>query len=391
MSIKVSNFSNSVGWSAALFLLTAFVVVGGLSVDREWALTHWLFSYELEFLKRALVGELWRQLSWPTGLPDLQLAAGIVLAALVALLLVLFMAPAWSSPGSGQGLWRFAVLAMCCPATVAHMAYDFGRFDQLNFLLALAAIGVVAWRNSVFTGTVLLVLMSISILIHEAALFMFVPVVLAFWYWRYPTRTQLMVVAFVLLLLLMLTAFVWQHGHMSDMDMPSYMALLAQRHGTWVMADSVSVLFRDSVEANVQFTVQRAFSTRYLRDHVWMFLFVLMPLIFLLRPVFLTAVRHLPRSAIVLLSAALVGPLMLMPIGHDYFRWWSIGVTNALLVITLFACRYDQVAQALSTVMDRRRRWVMGVVLLFLFVGPLGVTKAFERPIYKNGWTQWIA
>lgn len=388
MIVQKSNFFKSVGWSAILLLITAFVVVGGLRVDREWALTHWLFSYEFEFLKRALVGELWRQLDWPAGLSDLQLAAGVVLAALVTLLFVFYTVPAWVSPSSGQGLWLFAVLAVCCPATLANMAYDFGRFDQLNFLLALAAIGVVAWRNSVFTGTVLLVLMSISILIHEAALFMFVPVVLAFWYWRYPTRTQLIVVAFVLSLLLMLTTFVWQRGHMSGMDMPSYMALLAQQHGTWVLDGSVSVLFRNSVEANFQFTVQRAFSTRYLRDHVWMFLFVLLPLILLLKPVFLTALRHLPRSAIVLLSAALVGPLMLMPIGHDYFRWWSIGITNALLVVALFICRYDQVSQELSTMMERRRRWVWAIVLLFLLVGPLGVTKAFERPIYKNGWTQ---
>lgn len=88
MSVQKAIFYKSVGWSLALLLFTAFVVVGGLRIDREWTLTHWLFSYESEFLKRALVGELWRQLNWPAGFSDLQLVAGVVLAAFVTLRLV---------------------------------------------------------------------------------------------------------------------------------------------------------------------------------------------------------------------------------------------------------------------------------------------------------------
>ena len=243
-----------------LLLLGVVTVVGAYEVRRGWSFTHWLFSYEHGFSKRALVGEFWRSWGLPTSLQHFQWAGTCVLAVLVAVLAWAFLAPAWRFGGTHRGLWHFAAVALCCPATIANAAFDLGRFDQINMLLALGAVGAVAWRNSLLTAVVLVALMAVSILVHEAAFFMFLPGVLACWYWFYPSRATLARVLGAGGLLSLLMAAVWMRGHMSSLDFQTYTKLLTERHGAWVNADSVSVLFRNTVGANVEFTVRKAVS-----------------------------------------------------------------------------------------------------------------------------------
>lgn len=373
--------------TGALAALLVVVVVGNAYEPmRAWAYTHWVFSYEHEFVKRALVGELWRQTGLPTGLQSFVVGATVVLALVLVLLAAAFLLPTLhAAPGDRRGLMRFALLALTCPATLAHAAYDVGRFDQVNLLLATAAVGLLAWGGGPVVGALAVLLLGASILVHEAAVFMFVPVVLAFWYWLRPDRPRLVVVTISAIALACLTVVVWLHGHMSTLDLSAYAQELASRHGNWVLPNSIAVLFRQSVEANVAFTFDRVLSGRYLRDHVWLLLFVLAPIFWLWREIWRVGGDELEAPARAMLLAASSGPLLLMPVGHDYYRWWAMSITNTFLVIALLVTRRPRFGAALASMLERRRNAVWAMVLVFVVVGPLGITKAFDRPIFKGG------
>jgi hypothetical protein len=158
---KVPVWARFAPWVVGIAALCAGYATGkGVS---DWNVTHWLFTYDLEFTRRALVGTL----LWGLVEPDPELVRGLGVALLVVCSAALIFFAGWALRrrlvAFGVG---FAVLTAACPATLAQFGYDCGRFDQLNLILFLAALVLIV-RGTVAAplGVALLTVIALLILI----------------------------------------------------------------------------------------------------------------------------------------------------------------------------------------------------------------------------------
>lgn len=372
----------------AMLITTAsalLITINSFEPERTWALTHWAFNYEHEFLKRALVGEIWRMTGWDQGLNDFKAAATWVLATFAITLTIAFISPLFNAANNERkGVVLFATLAACCPATLAHAAFDLGRLDQINLLISIAAALALSSLPPITGGVLATSLMGATIFIHEASYFMYVPAILSLWFWKRPRRRTLAPILTSSIILTILMALIWRNGGMSSLDFPSYTRELMQRHGDWIHPRSVMVLFKGTASENITSTLQKVLSTRYLRDHFSLAIFVLGPSLWLARETWKHGGNKLPKSSLLLLTTGFFGPLLLMPIALDYFRWWSIALTNTALITSLLAYSDPHFRGALSTALVRNQKAAFLILLIFVTSGPLGITRSFERPIYKS-------
>src|SRR5439155_20825524 len=116
---------------AALFFLN---IVKGLRMPSQWAMTHYLFTYQAGFMKRALWGEVLRRVlgGWTASYFCLAAVGLAVLAALVALL--------WHAcrqlPVSADTV-RFLLVFGASPA-LAYVVHLAGYLEEIAYLAVLA-------------------------------------------------------------------------------------------------------------------------------------------------------------------------------------------------------------------------------------------------------------
>lgn len=173
-----------------LFLVLLMMIFGRSYMEiSDWKVTHWLFNYDEEFVKRRLAGETVR-------LPGIEVNRQNVLVISYVFLLVAFCALTYifyrpiARDRENTGLWLF-FFAVSSPATFQHFIFDAGRLDIFCLLLALASLQAIDRLQGAPVILAVFLLMGLAILIHEAAFFMYVPMVLAYWLYRDPPPGRL--------------------------------------------------------------------------------------------------------------------------------------------------------------------------------------------------------
>ena len=158
---------------ALLVLVLVFVLLKYFGIVSRWKLTHWLFSYELGFVKRGLVGTL-LQAVLPGGVVT---AEAVVVVSLVTAAAFLIALGALALPlFADEARWRSSLIALAALLApgVGYVVSDLGRFDVLNLTLCLLAI-LVARRLGRFPAALFVAVACLTVLIHEAALVLAVP------------------------------------------------------------------------------------------------------------------------------------------------------------------------------------------------------------------------
>lgn len=151
---------------AACFFTFLFVQKSGF----EWKWCHLFFSYEFGFLKRGLIGQLFRIFSIPATWDNFAIFSSLMLTG------VTFTFYNLIKNISNLAFTAFAVLFICTPALLRNLVHDWGRFDQIAiifiFLLLLCTNNFRKFRG-------LLCLSPLLLFMHEATLIWAFPTILA--------------------------------------------------------------------------------------------------------------------------------------------------------------------------------------------------------------------
>lgn len=340
----------------------------------NWKYTHYLFNYEDEFMKRGFVGEVLRILFDST---TYEVVTSVAYTFLIILVALLFFAYVRSYMLKGEkGALIFAIVAVTSPATIQHFIYDVGRLDIYMVLLTVLCLFAVQATYGFATFIIVSLLLAISILVHEASLFICLPPVLAYWYFRDSSQKAVVLQALSFAALFVTTYLVSTKGLVTLYGMEEHLQMLREQYGDRVVPSSLNVVHYGGVRENIERTLGVALSIPYAYNHAVM-LVVLSPLLFLI----VQFVRELLDSRefkAVLLVLAAFSPLALYPLGHDHYRWWSIALTNFFLVLSFAAVDRECVSSAVFGVLERYRYVALLIAVVGLVVGPLGVMNSFD-------------
>lgn len=340
----------------------------------DWMYTHWLFNYELEFVKRGAVGELFRSLNIEVTYELVTVLSYLLLALLLALFAFLVMRVFKASKDT-EGLRWFVLLLLFSSAAFQHYNYDLGRFDVILLLVALSLVLISEKSKGWFFWLVVIALLSLTIFIHEGAFFIILPFVLSYVIYLHRSRFALYmsIVSFVLITLL--TYHVSTKGEMTVKGFDDHFEYMKSQHGERVSKLSLSVLHKTSLSEQLNF-VKIKLEWKLLEKYIVMFVF-LSPLLLLLYRVF----RDYGWSNLdyydwlVILST--MSPLALSFLGTDFFRWWALFLTLLMAFILLKAKHNIEFRIVLNQVFLVNKKPVYIALFFGALAGPLGTTGPF--------------
>lgn len=331
-----------------------------LQVWKPFLLTQYQFDYEHEFVKRGLIGELFRLSGVPRTGPAIGAVSFLLLLGVAWLVYVVFTA--FVGKEKSRAL-PFAFLL--CPATFLQAGWDQGRLDPWLFLLTLLLL-VCALRPGVAWTVVCVVLTLLAIGVHEMFLLAGFPLAfggLALMALHSPDRRRDLLIRASALVVTVGVASLCIHfvGNFDTLSAEDFTHIIQVR-GTVPEPnrEAILVAFR-GVSANAEYThhvLSSRFSWRvsvcagvfavYLGTALW------------------AARRNL--AAMVFVLIATLSPIALLVLGYDYGRWFAFAAQNALVAIAFLQTCCPLPPEELG-----RLRWLGLLALL----GPFGVTVGF--------------
>lgn len=367
---------------AALFLVVGLAALRSARRVGPFHLTHWTFTYEHGFIKRALVGDVVGRIVGPPStalLTGLSFALTIVLA---AMLLRLFLEPARRE--ARFGAWLFALVAGTHSGTISNLVYDVGRFDQIGLLILLGCLAVLRRGTPTMRWVLVPATCVIGLLVHEAFLFMSLPLILAIWHYEDAgSRVRMKLV--VMVCMIGLAWIIGNAGRMTALPIEEYVAQLEARHAFPISANSARVLYVDSRQ-NLDETMSSLLDRRQLGYHAILLLTMLPTLVLFGRIAreFGGGDRAARRRQIMIISA--LAPLALYAFGIDIFRWWAVAVTNLFITFAYLAVR-ENAARRLAVVVERMPVISAGIVVTSMAAGPLGILRPYPLFLSVSSWT----
>lgn len=410
------------GLIAVVYSVVMFTALRPL---HEWVFTQWMLSYELQFIKRALHGEILRLLGLEVSYILLcLLAMGLLLVLNVALIL-LFSRPVrresmsavdikqqlWASNWVGKpiniGLGLFCLMALLHSATIQRFFQFPGYLEHLQLVLVLGAMVVLERgfrRNEkssdVYSFLIVSGLCFIALFIHEGFLFFYMPMIFMYWTYHVPGSIALNIFRFILLAALVLQT--WLIGTFGLLPADQFEPLLAGLQNRFgadkVDVESVRVWFR-GFSSNLNFT-WHWFEQRFVEKliHLVFTIIILSPTAYVFWKLYEDDFRHgwrvlskkddvqslsSPKNSALrtLLFLSCLTPMILVPIGIDLFRWISISILN-LFVISFFLMEEEDFRMRVAETLFDIRYMVMLVIALSLIFGVLGITNSFSW-VYK--------
>jgi hypothetical protein len=248
---KITNFSliqnkfNFVYFAVTgIFLL--LVYFRSSEVLSSWKYTLWLVSYEYGFIKRGLVGELLRFSNITPSYETITIIS-IALVLIVFVLLVLVFFRPITKTGNHLGLFLFFLVAITSPATLQSFNHDIGRFDSLGLFFMFGALFSITRFPTSVSYWVVPILLILSILVHEASFFMFVPFTLVYWYYVDPSSSRIIPKLMVFIIILLATYLISTHGVLERKTVIEYYSSLKSVYGERVSESSLNVLHRGSL------------------------------------------------------------------------------------------------------------------------------------------------
>jgi hypothetical protein len=350
----------------AAFAITTIALVAALWREaslgmHSWMYSYYFLSYEFEFVRRGLVGEVLR---W-AGVPISNAATSLMFSVAMLATWLGFLATyarIFSDQVGVDAVLFFGFIATC-PALAQHFAIlDFGRFDiflVFSLLLSAVAAARLGHRAALFWIVILQIL---SCLIHEGALVLTCPMALAFWVARFHGKHGLLPACAGFAVVFGAAVLIWNLGSIEADGVEDLFRIYSERSGDGkpIFAGAIGV---------VAGGLDETFGTLYfddlfenLREHAY-FLAAHVPFFYVMFRM-LVVVPVMKTSAKYVAVFALVSPLLLYPLGHDFFRWWSFAMTGAVgfLVFNAYLCA-DTRTRMMQVAQRHRAIIVLGIAL----------------------------
>ena len=335
--------------------------------------TQYFFNYQdLGFIKRGLVGTLLHPFPALTTRLGLASVSGALLILFTVLFWRLFITSTASVAQQGRGV--LALLCATMPGFFLRLGWDFGRFDVLDLIAALASFALIE-RSWWFLASIPA---GFAILAHEDFALFALPLMVALarpgvstqsgggraWAWAKLLAVPGAATGAVA---------VWGRSHWDFAALVHYFAAntayVAAAPGGQVNLDEVAVLtrtLRDNFALDAQMFVAKRAAFHLPIILVWFWF------------VWKYASNFYQRNNLRkdLAFGAALAPLLLGIIGFDYYRWVAMAAVNLILVIVL-QCRRLAKAGIVPVI-----GWDLNakVLVASAIFGPICNTKSFLYP-----------
>jgi hypothetical protein len=420
-------------FAGVVTLLFLFALARVFRPMSDWVYTQWLFSYQYGFVKRGLHGEILRWLGLDGSYPVIVMLAAIFLIAASILMLRMFMILLIGNQNLAQGGkhllsspphvagWLFFLLALFHSATFQMLFYNLGRLEHIQLVLTVGCLLLmlriersdrVFHTGSPFTRWGLFLAVSVtiivSLLIHEAFYFFFLP--LLFMAWIYTDRGTTVFNILRVALFICASILTWAitvHGTLNIEQYYPYMEAMREQYGVRADYDSLIVVFRDT-SMNLEYTRGWLLSSPRIPIYTVFFLMILSPFAILIWKLYKPDIQYgyhmiinglLPNSSGLtphkkrLFRAGIIlscfSPLCLIPIGFDLFRWFGLTILN-LFIMTSFLSADTEFRSNLISV--SKKYWYLIVLStgLSILLGGMDVFISFSNEVYFTEWIELI-
>jgi hypothetical protein len=328
------RLSVRVPWRWPLFaFLLALTILKGIRMPSRWAVTHYLFTYQVGFTRRGLWGALLRLIfgSWTSSYFCL---AAVGLAVFGAFLLF-FVRLCRLVPEPGRAPLLLIVLSSPGLAYFAHLS---GYLEQIIYLV-LVAILIAARKRRARAVVTMSVLAAIVLpCIHEASILWvggltLLAVLTASSDGTHPIRSRVTGLAMVALVWIVATASVVTFGRLSHQKVDALRDDRLQMFEFRLRTDAFGTL-NNTLGADL-----REMRARWADPNIRVDM-ALSVLVFAPTAIFLGVLavrrgrtfdpnRTIQQFARVLVLGAILGPLLLHAMGRDEHRWNALATLNA--------------------------------------------------------------
>lgn len=345
-SLESSRFvSLSLNWRAVCFFMGAFIVFLCIpKTEIEWKWAHIYFSYEFGFMKRGLIGEIFRISKIPTSLDNFKVLSVLMLLGVVTLFFRLIK-------GAEHKIYfALAALFLSSPLLLKNLVYDWGRFDQIGIMVVFLQL---LWLDDKARLRWLYLLSPLLVLIHEGTLLWIFPTLLLMAY-----REDKNVLLYLLPSLGITVACILRWGGL-DVEPDAYLASLenwAKPNSVhWAIIYTLTASISDSIHYSLDALPANIQSNR---GYVSVALLALhsLPMTF-----------YKNNQLILFNVASLFIASSLFLIANDHFRWMALmGMIN--LFFLLYANKRHELknTQLLAV-------YLLLLSALELFMSPVGV------------------
>jgi hypothetical protein len=372
---KYINDSNSTYILIGLFVLynllflSPRIAVMRLPADDlvvNWATLQYFFSYNIEFMKRGLMGTIFDIFSIQPTLKVIWFFS--LLFANIAFFLIYNLLKMLLKDLQNSNKWIIVLLFLftISPATAWNFGYEAGRADLFNLVIELIIINIIIYNNrSIYF--VIPFLLVVGILIHEAFLFMSIPVVLALLLDKFMNKQvplSVMIGSFIAISCTAVAILLYgkiDPGNLASMYESIYHKPLPEHLPTI----NTFMIVTSSLSTNVLFTLRE-----YFTFHVWKYFLAVLPLLASYIYIYFKPVNFASLSVekkVLFLSPFLIFPMFIF--GVDIYRWFSMILINMFIVTIYFI---SSKIITLSVYNTRSIRIAIFIVLLYSFAGALG-------------------
>lgn len=361
---------------SSLLFLIAIIFERSYVGGNDWRFTHWLFNYQIEFVKRGLLGEILTELNFYKSYANLQII-WLCISCSLSIIYFYIISRTIHFEKTTIPFLLFSILALTSSGTLQHFIYDFGRFDSVNLILLMVTLLIIPKINHKVLPFLIATVASIMILIHEASFFLFVPLMISYWYFIDPKDlSQKLIVS---LFIVFITFLVSTKGKFQSENLNQHYTQATKEYGTNVSKSSLAVLHRD-FNQNVEFTI-KSINQKRIFDYI-SFIISSLP-IFILFFVIFKSLLKLTETNIthILLVLACFAPLALYPLGEDHFRWWSIVITNIFIIVSLLAYHSEAIYNIVAEKTYHHKKLIFTAIIFSFLLGPLGNPSAYPFTI----------
>jgi hypothetical protein len=351
--------------SSALLIFVA-ILSTKFTLIEDWKATHWLMSYDLEFIKRGAIGSVVNYLfTLPISLEKISFAAYSVYF-LLSIFLVLYVVPAFKKDIA------LVTLLLSSGFALQQLGHDIGRFDQVVLLLTLATLKLApsCKSNPILITLLLVILSALSMVVHEASALIAIP--LTFSALSISTikngKNYLYPAAYLASSICLFFAIIIIG---SPITSPEQWINFLQNKADFEINLNSAAVTHNSLKDSILISLERFISMKTANR---------MFLVFLVSITYIYVYRVLQKQLInengIITFLAVLPVLATIPLyflGLDYYRWIALAMLNTLLILTYL--RYETDAKPINL----SRKALLTLAMFTLYTGPLGISSAFPE------------
>ena len=376
MIMQVEHINKYFNSNPAIFLLAIASLVGFSSFMSlklpmsEWHASNLSFDYGFEYIKRGLPGQF-IHLFFGNNLNLLQLqniALGIY-GIFVGLLVIFFFIFFRFNP-----LLAFAILIS--GFSLQQFGYEIGRVDQINFIILLLCIfcSFIRQLPSMLNLIIQCCGCLTMLLVHEAAILLFIPLLLSLQYFR---KEPIGLLIFLFIFSSLCFCLNIYFGKLNTHSFEELVLYSTNANTGFNIDSSALSIYEKSLSDNILNTLDRLFSKKTL-SRMLLIIVVSLPALLIIKACFIQITKE--RSSVDKLAfifpAIAVIPLFFL--GIDFYRWISILLFCYFLLIT-------SLIHHLKLKLNISYKYILAAIIFGIYSGPYGITVALPERLQLIG------